>query len=103
MNKPHKYCEVIKAWADGKDIQGMCITKTNPTWDDWKILDATPAFSNFKWRIKPETLKYRVALKRDEVEGFPVVDVVTCGLGESDTVTCGLGESDTEEDDEFVK
>ena len=42
MNKPHKHAELIKAWADGAEIEffeNVChawldCTKNKPTWDD---------------------------------------------------------------------
>ena len=49
MKQPHKHAELIKAWADGAEIE---------YWDvyDNRWFDATcPAWNlNFKYRIKPE-------------------------------------------------
>lgn len=51
----HKHSETIKAWADGADVQvlvaGLWIDTECPTWH-----------KDCKYRIKPQTLKYRVAL-----------------------------------------
>ena len=69
MNKPHKYCEVIKAWADGKTIQQQNISQCNGLWSNWYgVGGETPDFGSefLKWRIKPETIKYRVALMKSE-------------------------------------
>jgi len=46
--KPHKHAELIKAWADGAEIQynhwgSAWKDSTSPTWD-----------KNFQYRIKPE-------------------------------------------------
>lgn len=52
MGKPHKHAELIKAWADGNQIQVLsCLTEewedcNNPVW-------ATQA----EYRIKPEEKK----------------------------------------------
>lgn len=52
--KPHKWSEVIKAWADGKPIQYRQIGLG--TWLDVEM--PSPDFSNmgFEWRIKPENI-----------------------------------------------
>lgn len=49
MNKPHKHAELIKAWADGAEIEwydeyhSQYFNCTNPSWCD-----------NTKYRIKPK-------------------------------------------------
>lgn len=53
---PHKHAELIKAWADGaevqvKDFRARWLNMANPTWHEWN-----------EYRIKPKTIKYRVAL-----------------------------------------
>lgn len=55
----HKHCELIKAWADGAEIQykdeGMI------KWQD--VWDNTPGWCNkTEYRIKPKTTKYRLYL-----------------------------------------
>lgn len=63
--KPHKWAEVIKAWADGKPIQFR--QNTQHEWTDWipdelKNSNASalffpfdiPRFDQFEWRVKPE-------------------------------------------------
>jgi len=56
MNKPHKHAAIIKAWADGEQIQVLIngewkdITTRQPTWD-----------ANY-YRIKPKTIKYSLYL-----------------------------------------
>jgi hypothetical protein len=59
--KPHKHCEVIKAWADGHEIQiktltAGWVTTLGPVWNE-----------NFEYRVKPKTIKYRVALYKGQV------------------------------------
>ena len=51
MNKPHKHCELIKAWADGAEIQKFC-------GDGWYGDSDTPEwYEDVKYRIKPRTVK----------------------------------------------
>lgn len=56
MNTPHKWVDVIKAWADGKIIQHRSIRAPNQTWIDFDLHDNIPAFNStiVEWRIKPE-------------------------------------------------
>lgn len=64
--KPHKWAEVIKAWADGKPIQ-FKIGEND--WEDYhpdqlRKSNASalfhpfdvPRFDQFEWRIKPENI-----------------------------------------------
>lgn len=55
--KPHKHAELIKLWADGRQVQrynfcayGEWVDEKYPTWGDDII-----------YRLKPEKKKYRVA------------------------------------------
>lgn len=67
--KPHKWAEVIKAWADGKPIQ--CRVETQNEWIDWspdqlRQSNASamffpfdvPRFDKFEWRVKPENFVF---------------------------------------------
>lgn len=57
MNKPHKHAEVIKAWADGHEIQFLNFVTnewsdvTNPTWR-----------SDREYRVKQQKKKISVAV-----------------------------------------
>lgn len=62
MKTPHKHAEVIKAWADGAQVEyrshlpsGEWIETQSPDW-----------LEDYEYRIKPEPRKgwYRVALMR---------------------------------------
>jgi hypothetical protein len=55
MNKPHKYAEAIKAWADGKAIQCRHISGEWP-WDNY-VGKCSPEFNShdIEWRVKPVT------------------------------------------------
>lgn len=55
--KPHKYAEVIKAWADGKPIQVRF--KNSTFWIDEEFDGGVPLFnySDREWRVKPERVE----------------------------------------------
>ena len=57
VRTPHKHAELIKAWADGAEIQyrfHTCwIDTENPVWNP-----------DFDYRIKPKTIKYRQYIVR---------------------------------------
>jgi hypothetical protein len=51
MNKPHKHAELIKAWADGAEIEVNCpkngwVSVSNPYWSDDR--------EQSEYRIKPK-------------------------------------------------
>ena len=60
--KPHKHRDLIIAWANGEIIESKRKIESNwthrphPTWDE-----------NVEYRIKPENIKYRIALVGDDV------------------------------------
>lgn len=67
--KPHKWGEVIKAWADGKPIQFRISELGN--WEDYhpdqlRQSNASalfhpfdvPRFDLFEWRVKPENIVF---------------------------------------------
>lgn len=58
--KPHKYADVIKAWADGAQVQWRHPAGGSPIhWLD----DASPKwFDTCEYRVKPRVLRYRVGL-----------------------------------------
>jgi hypothetical protein len=48
MNKPHKHAELIKAWADGAEIQRRFF-------DEWRDVTDNPCwFTDQDYRITPE-------------------------------------------------
>ena len=59
-NPPHKHAEVIKAWADGAEIEGQ-----NPD-GSWRIITSPQWFRENKYRIKPQ--KSEKELKIEELE-----------------------------------
>lgn len=50
--KPRRNAEVIKAWADGADIQ----FKRGSTWEDYDNSEGLPDFDFGIWRVKPENI-----------------------------------------------
>ena len=66
MNTRHKHADVIIAWAEGKDVQIW--NSINKRWVD--LVLANPNFRADKYRIKPITSNYRVALLRDNSESY---------------------------------
>ena len=71
--KPHKHCEVIKAWADGGEIQiHVTDSKGRGEWIDWEFgTNQSPGWHiENKYRVKPKTLKYRRYLWQHEMGVF---------------------------------
>jgi len=69
-NPPHKHAEVIKAWADGADIEVY-----NPRRQEWDTLDmVSPVWSiRLQYRIKPDNpkkdkLKAKIDKKRAKIK-----------------------------------
>jgi hypothetical protein len=56
--KKHKHAELIKAWADGAEIEYRYISKATSEWTDWKRFDGSwstwVVAEDFEYRIKPE-------------------------------------------------
>jgi len=75
MKKPHKHAELIKAWADGAEIEyfdkichAWLICQKPPTWEEessYRILkvpkpdytDTTSVYRNLNYRFENERLK----------------------------------------------
>lgn len=61
--KPHKHAEVIKAWADGAEIEVR-------TQNGWKPV-STPAWdSDFVYRVKPEREYPKANFTKEEKEAI---------------------------------
>ena len=56
MNKPHKHAEVIKAWADGAEIEFRSATAKG----EWWLAPAPNWAEEFEYRVKPQPKKYKV-------------------------------------------
>jgi len=64
MKPSHPWGEVEEACKAGKPIQFKNkVLEDNPWWN-WTLAKLSPNFDlmHLEWRIKPETLKYRVGL-----------------------------------------
>lgn len=61
MGTPHKHAEVIKAWADGAEIQFKRIVDPQRGWEDC-VPNSPNWYSNYEYRVKPKMGRYRVAL-----------------------------------------
>ena len=48
MNKPHKHADMIKAWADGAEIEVRSDSN-----DYWEVIKAPNWFNCLEYRIKP--------------------------------------------------
>ena len=65
MTQRHKHADVIIAWANGAEIECRgqpsrgWITATNPCWSE-----------EYEYRVKRPSKKYKVALFKDDVEGY---------------------------------
>lgn len=63
MNKPHKHAELIKAWADGAEIE----KKVNVEW----VICAYPEwYKETEYRIKPEKEYPKSSLLNTTISGF---------------------------------
>ena len=74
MNKPHKHAALIKAWADGAEIQ--CRKAAFCDWAD--LVQGNPSWmSDWEYRIKPNMIKYRTYLYNSY--GKPIVQTYNHG------------------------
>lgn len=58
MAKAHRWAEVIKAWAEGADIEVRSRNNINDSWDEakWQYATPNPTWENngfFQYRVKP--------------------------------------------------
>lgn len=54
--EPHKHAEVIKAWADGAEIECRC--PVNNT--GWLLTNVPAWYEDYEYRVKPQPKKYKV-------------------------------------------
>lgn len=72
MNKPHKHAELIKAWADGAEIEMRSRGDSYYKWTHWyEFAGDWFEDDDTEYRIKPEpkpdVVKYITATKGDEM------------------------------------
>ena len=63
MNKPHKHVELIKAWADGAQIQ-ILFNSTG----EWADNDHPDWYPNYIYRIKPQPVVQKMYMHYDNIE-----------------------------------
>lgn len=77
MKTPHKHAELIKAWADGKQIQ-FKVLGSDGDWLD-SIGPENPSWSDLlEYRIKPEAPKWPVT----RMDGFELAQIWNDSIGE---------------------
>ena len=72
MSVPHKHAEIIKAWADGYQVEAY-----NPERDSWISVVEPGWFNDIEYRVKPGVIEPRdpVVLTYDvQVEQDPFSD-----------------------------
>lgn len=75
--KPHRWAEIIRAYADGYPLQYRVVDEEENYASSWfDVLEDEDRFDspNFnlpdaEWRIKPQEIRFRVALMRDKEKG----------------------------------
>ena len=65
MKQPHKHAALIKAWADGAEIQYLNEYATVPKWED--VVGSPSWDTNTQYRIKPEKEYPKSSLTNDEI------------------------------------
>ncbi len=75
MGKPHKHAELIKAWADGAEIEYF----NGYQWEKWSVNASPSWYENNEYRIKQEpkpdiTQCRRIGLDRDNYMFFSCTD-----------------------------
>ena len=86
MNKPHKHAALIKAWADGAEIQ-FRLEDSSGQAEDWETFspgEAPSWLDDCEYRIKPKTIKYRNAL----VSGISGSKPYVLAIDEGADLTC---------------
>jgi hypothetical protein len=60
MSVPHKHAEIIKAWADGYQVEAY-----NPERDSWISVVEPGWFNDIEYRVKPGVIESREPLSYD--------------------------------------
>ncbi len=63
MNKPHKHAELIKAWADGAEIEVRADHS-----DIWEAIESPRWFKCLEYRIKPQPKIVKAYMHYDNIE-----------------------------------
>jgi hypothetical protein len=73
MNKPHKHAEVIKAWADGAEVQ----TRSD-SYHDWYDIDLPVWYPSHQYRVKPEPVITKMYMHYDNIERKVATNTFDC-------------------------
>lgn len=68
--KPHKHAELIKAWADGAEIEVSYLVVGADGWSEWKVEEYPRWYDPMaRFRIKPEPKPDIVAFRNLSIDG----------------------------------
>ena len=67
--KPHKWAEIIKAWADGKPIQYKYLDWKDSEWKDNDMPLPRFDIGDLEWRVKPKNIVVKTTLGY-EIDSF---------------------------------
>jgi hypothetical protein len=62
QNEWDNYCQVLRAWYEGKTVQ----FKDHDEWFAYTNISTPRFMPDTQWRIKPESLKYKVVLLKNK-------------------------------------
>jgi hypothetical protein len=62
MNKPHVHAEVIKAWADGAEIEVRLKD------GEWELCNQPLWWGHHKYRVKPQPVIKKMRMHYDSIE-----------------------------------
>lgn len=70
--KPHKWAEIIKAWADGKPIQYKYLDWKDSEWKDNDMPLPRFDIGDLEWRVKPKNIvvKTNIVYEIDSFTGW---------------------------------
>ena len=90
---PRKHADVIKAWADGAEVEYRAITKEPQKWSTSSL----PTWSSqMEYRVKPKVVRYRLYLV-NRFDGSGIVGAVSgeqeeAAIGASHTFVRWIGQ-----------
>lgn len=65
MNKPHKHAELIKAWANGAEIESRYDSDSK-----WTTCDPPYWYVDKEYRIKPQPVVQKMYMHYDNIEKY---------------------------------
>jgi hypothetical protein len=71
--KPHKYADVIKAWADGAKLQSKLAGNPDGIWIDNDFIPFWDS-QTLEYRIKPTVITHDLRVTWDSIMNLPVQD-----------------------------